>query len=57
MLHNIKLRKLNNGYTIKWHVETSKDTAGYSEEQYVATREEMIDFIRNLIEDLVKDEV
>lgn len=56
MLDNIRIRKLTNGFTVKFHLqffdEAGKET-GRSEEFYVPDRESLIGSIEQVIRDHV----
>lgn len=54
MLDNIRIRKLENGYTVKYHIavnehSTGVDVAGQSSERFLANKEALADFVSALI--------
>lgn len=64
MLDNIKIRKLENGYTVKYHIEiaTMDDagqlgTKGYSKEIYVADKKNLLTVVGALIDSHIQEAV
>lgn len=60
-LDRIFIRKLENGYTIKYHVadvehHTVGDMAGQTKERFVTDRGEVAKFVNDLILNFIKDE-
>ena len=56
MLDVVRIRKLENGYTVKYHIASSEhpplnapDTLGQTSERFVATKDELAEFVFNLV--------
>lgn len=60
MLDSIRIRKLENGYTVKYHIASSEhppinapDSLGQTRERFVATKDELADFVFDLVKENV----
>lgn len=54
MLDMIRIRKLENGFTVKYHIAstehpTGPDTSGQTSERFIATKDELADFVFDLV--------
>lgn len=58
LLDNIRIRKLENGFTVKYHIALTEhpaggDSSGQTSERFVANKKELADFVFALISENV----
>jgi len=56
MLDSIRIRKLENGFTVKYHIaltehSTGSDLAGQTSERFLATKQDLAEFVAALVKE------